>query len=104
MAYWRIADIPELRGLDPRSRRIRWSEAVSRSHTFKSSFMLLGVIAAAGTLVAGVVYFLPGFGVGWKHYLMLIVTWMLAFGGNDLLLTQPRARRWLREHPLVTPT
>lgn len=104
MAYWRIADIPELRGLDPRSRRTQWSEAVSRSHTVKSTFMLLGVIAVAAGLVAGVVNFLPGFDAGWKHHLMLIVVWMLVFGGNDLLLTQPRARRWLREHPPATPT
>ena len=98
MAYWRIADIPELRGLDPRSRRVRWSEAVSRSHPVKSTFMLLGVIVGVAVLVAGVTRFWPGFGAGWKHYLMLLVVWMLVFGGNDLLLTQPRARRWLREH------
>ncbi|QNK00276.1 hypothetical protein [Dyella telluris] len=104
MAYWRIADIPELRGLDPRSRRVRWSEAVSRSHTVRTSFLLLGVIVAAAVVVAAVVNFLPGFGAGWKHYLMLVVTWALVFGGNDLLLTQPRARRWLREHPTVMPT
>ena len=96
MAYWRLADIPELCGLDPRSRRTRWSEAVWRSHTAKGSFMLFGVIVAVAVLVAGVMNFLPGIGSGWKHYPMLIVVWALVYGGNDLLLTQPRARRWLR--------
>jgi peptidoglycan/LPS O-acetylase OafA/YrhL len=103
MAYWRIADIPELRGLDPRSRRTRWSEAVSRSHSIKSTFMLLGLIVVGALLVGGMPLVFPSTETGWRHYTVLLAMWMLVFGSNDWLVTQPRARRWLREHPPVTP-
>ena len=93
--YWRLKDIPELRTVSPSRRRRLWSEAVTRSLALRYLLLLganflLGVCVCA--LVAGLLW--PG-----EHaWVWLLLGLPLGGALNDFALTQPRARRWLREH------
>ncbi len=93
--YWRLQDIPELRGMPRRRQRTLWSEAVSRSTTPRRLLILLAAraLAAAAILVALRTHF------SWPVSLALaLVLALFAQLGIDSCVTAPAARNWLREH------
>lgn len=93
--YWRLKDVPELQAVPSSIRRRLWSEAVTRSLTLRD-LLLLGANFLLGAFVCALVVGLlwPG-DHAWLWWLL-----GLPLGGafNDYAVTQPRARRWLREH------
>ncbi|MEO9078895.1 MAG: hypothetical protein ABI268_06235 [Rhodanobacter sp.] len=95
--YWRLKNIPELGMVLPPCRRKLWSEAVSRSLTGRQIALFLGMYLAVslGVISAGD---LLGYRSGLMHEGIFLVGLMLGWFATDYWLTQPRARRWLREH------
>ncbi len=95
--YWRLQNIPELRGLPAARRRTLWREAASRSHTARSVFaifLLFGLCIVGGDLIASQV----GHTTNWSHSGFTIASAVFAVFINQYGLVQPRARQWLREH------
>ena len=93
--YWRLQDIPELQ-MVPRPRRRRlWSDAVTRS--FRVRYLLFMLI----TPMLGFVASLLLLHLLWPaaHVWAWAIAWIpLGIILDDFGMTQPRARRWLREH------
>jgi hypothetical protein len=95
--YWRLKNIPELRGVPEKDRRRKWSEAVSRSHTARGMlaiFLLFGAGFIGGDLIAR----WSGHATGWINMGSILLGAMLAGMVNAYGLIQPRARRWLQDH------
>ncbi|MEO6798511.1 MAG: hypothetical protein ABI178_01025 [Rhodanobacter sp.] len=93
--YWRLKDIPELQATPPAIQRRLWSEAVTRSLAPRY-LLLLFANFLLGILTCALAVYLLGFGehAWWWALLGLPLAGIL----NDYLVTQPRARGWLREH------
>lgn len=93
--YWRSQNIPELQMVPPARRRKLWSEAVTRS--FGVRYLLLMLITPMLGFVASVLllHLLRPAGHLWAWAIMWIPFGIIF---NDFGITQPRARRWLREH------
>ncbi|HEX8778957.1 MAG TPA: hypothetical protein VF738_12640 [Rhodanobacter sp.] len=92
--YWRVESIPELRALAPEDRRKWWREAVGESRSGRDMAIRLGVFAGA-IFAAGTAANRFGYGSGPVHWAAIgcavaLASWML-----DVVLEQPRARRWL---------
>ena len=93
--YWRIEKIPELSDLSPGDRQRWWREARAESRSGRAMAIRLGAffgaVFGADTLASWC-----GYGSGPVHWASTgcaagLASWML-----DVLLEQPRARRWLR--------
>lgn len=93
--YWRLRDIPELRGLSWKRRHKLWSEAVSRG---TSPQILLGtmlVVFMAGVVAGGAsLALLPAISPLW----LALPAIACASFVTDRWFRWPAARRWLREH------
>ena len=93
--YWRLKDIPELRDVAKKVRRGWWREVVTRS---TSAGRLLGMFglrfAAAGVFMLTSAAVLPDVSPLWAGLLGMVCAGL----ASDFVITQPRARRWLREH------
>ena len=95
--YWRLKNIPELRGVPEKDRRREWREVASRSHTARGAlavFLLFGLCVVSGDLIASRL----GHATDWIHWGCTLSSVVLAAVVNEYALVQPRARRWLREH------
>ncbi|MBA2079217.1 hypothetical protein [Rhodanobacter sp. PCA2] len=93
--YWRLRDIPELRGVSRSRRRRLWREAGSRSFSVHSMGLRLAVMLAFAGLSILLGHLLwPG----WLISAYAIPGILLAGVFNDHAVAQPAARRWLREH------
>ena len=95
--YWRLKNIPELGAVLPPRRRKLWGEAVSRSLTGRQTALFLGMYLAISLSVIGTGDFL-GYGAGLIHDGIFLAGFVLGWFTTYYCLTQPRARRWLREH------
>ena len=95
--YWRVRDIPELRGVPIPLRKKLWSEAVTRSRTGRQLAMLAGVSLVISLSVVAAADLL-GYRSGWLHEEILFVGPVLAGLATEYWLARPRARHWLREH------
>lgn len=94
--YWRLKNIPELRDVPPPRRRRLWGEAESRSFSVGALGLLLAV-----TFAFAVVFALFGHWLwqdSFRMFTYAVPGLALASVFNSYVLTQPRARRWLREH------
>ncbi|MEO8809906.1 MAG: hypothetical protein ABI386_06645 [Rhodanobacter sp.] len=94
--YWRVRDIPELRGVRaPRCQRL-WSEAQTRSLTVGQLLLTFAIVALFALLT------------GWLGHLVWpsVHRWIwFELAGipcgvmvSHFALAQPRGRRWLRAH------
>ncbi|WP_430391150.1 hypothetical protein [Dyella sp. 20L07] len=99
MVYWRLANIPELQGLDASARRDLWREAVTRSPNVPAAIALIGLCVAGGTLCFLATTIFPSLLRGWPHYVTVAIVNAVILVANDLCFTKPWARRWLRANP-----
>jgi hypothetical protein len=93
--YWRVRDIPELRGLVPDDRRKWWREAVAESRSGRDMAIRLGVFFCAifGASAAANWY---GYRNGPIHWAWIGCAAALASWALDVVHEQPLARRWLQ--------
>ncbi|MGC1547722.1 MAG: hypothetical protein WA777_04275 [Rhodanobacter sp.] len=95
--YWRLKDIPELRDVPATDRRRLWREAVTRSHTVRGVLLmaasLLGIVGTVELVTLGMLR-----GREPLHGIAVFIALYVALLINGYALTQPRARRWLRQH------
>ena len=96
VTYWRLSDIPELQTVPADRQRRCWSEAVTRSFTVRHLLLTLAGGMFCAMLFAGAGYLIwPMAGHG---LLLGLLGIPVAAVANEFVLTQPRARRWLRAH------
>ena len=94
--YWRCDDIPELHSVPKVQRSRMWSEAVTRSFSVRYLLARLATTMIVVVTFAGVGYLL------WPTQQTWLLSGLLGIPLTgivcDFTVTQPRARRWLREH------
>lgn len=95
--YWRLKNVPELSAVLAPRRRTLWSEAVTRSLTGRQTVLFLGVFTVILLSVVSAADLL-GYGSGAIHDGIFLAGFLVAWFVTYYFLTQPRARRWLREH------
>ncbi|MEW9623985.1 hypothetical protein [Rhodanobacter geophilus] len=93
--YWRIESIPELCDLVPGDRRKWWREAIAESRSGRDMAIRLGVFFCV-IFGASTVADWYGYSSGPVHWASIgcavaLTSWVL-----EVVLEQPRARRWLR--------
>jgi hypothetical protein len=94
--YWRLKDIPELRGMDAPARRRRWSEALRHYRTRRQALLLVatytGLYAAASAISAHWHW-------RWFEHMAVGCTVIgLAALVFEMWVQQPRARKWVRDN------
>lgn len=92
--WFRLNDLPELRGLPRRRRRRLWSEAVTRSSPPRR---LLAQLVARMAGAAAVLWLLRSHPF-WLGLVPALLASMLVGLALDGWIMAPVARRWLREH------
>lgn len=93
--YWRIGSVPELRGLAPAERHKWWREAIAESRSGRDVAISLGVFFCVYSGASAVA---NGYGhrSGPVHWAVVGCAIALASCMLEVVLEQPRARRWLR--------
>lgn len=92
--FWRLEDVPELRGMPKARQRRLWSEAVTRSTTPRWLLLQLATRLAG----AGVVLWLLRTHPFWMGLALALLASMVVGLALDGWIMAPVARRWLRAH------
>ncbi|MEY2168115.1 MULTISPECIES: hypothetical protein [unclassified Rhodanobacter] len=92
--FWRLDDVPELRGLPTHRQRTLWSEATTRSNTPR--WLLLQMVARiAGTVAVLALLWVKPDWLGTALALSGVLLVQLVVDG---LVIAPKTRQWLHEH------